>query len=264
MLYYPQLTTGAISQFPVTRSTNLRSVVNQLPSGFSIRLADSGYEKVQWLLQYSSLTDGERSAIESLFEASEGQLSTFTFLDPTANLLMWSEDWTQAVWTPDALLQVMAGVQDPFGGSAAMQLTNTAQTMQEIVQNTSGPSWFLYCYSVYVRSNVPATISLAVAATGQTSLTSVVTGSNWTRVLTSKTLSAQQEGISFGVQIPAGAQVEVFGAQVEAQAEAGPYKKTTDLGGVYASTRFSSDLLTFTADAPNQNSVHTGLISNLN
>ena len=30
MLYYPQLTTGAMSQFPVTRSTNMRTVANQL------------------------------------------------------------------------------------------------------------------------------------------------------------------------------------------------------------------------------------------
>src|SRR5271163_4783597 len=130
MLYYPQLTTGAISQFPVTRNTNMRTVANQLPCGYTIRMADTGTQKVQWQLRYSDLTDGERSSIESLFEAAEGQLNTFTFLDPTGNVLMWSEDWTQAVWTADPLLQVTAGVADPLGGSAAMQLTNTAQTTQ--------------------------------------------------------------------------------------------------------------------------------------
>src|SRR5665213_1781300 len=173
MLYYPQLTTGAVSQFPVTRSTKIRTVSNQLASGSTIRMEDTGAQKVQWRLQYSGLTDGERSSIESLFEASEGQLNTFTFLDPTDNLLMWSEDWTQAVWTADPLLQVTGGVQDPLGGSDAMQLTNTGQTAQQIVQSTSGPSSFRYCYSVYVRSAVPATIGLVVAATGQTSLTEI-------------------------------------------------------------------------------------------
>ena len=78
--------------------------VNQLPSGFTIRMADMGAQKVQWRLRYSSLTDAERSSIESLFEASEGQLNTFTFLDPTDNLLMWSEDWTQAVWTAESAI----------------------------------------------------------------------------------------------------------------------------------------------------------------
>src|ERR1700733_11051509 len=171
VLYYPQLTSGAVSQFPVMRNTNMRTVANQLPSGYTIRMADTGFQKVQWRLRYSALTDGEQASIESLFEASEGQLNTFTFLDPTDNLLMWSEDWTQAVWTADPLLQVTGGVSDPMGGSDAMQLTNTAQTTQQIAQSTAGPSSFVYCFSVYVRSAAPATIQLVAAATGQTSLT---------------------------------------------------------------------------------------------
>ena len=263
MLYYPQLSTGAVSQFPVTRSSNMRTVSNQLASGFSVRMADTGAQKVQWQLRYSSLTDAERAAIESLFESSEGQLNTFTFLDPTDNLLMWSEDWTQSVWTPDPLLQVTSGVADPLGGSAAMQLTNTGQTTQQIIQNTSGPSSFVYCYSVYVRSSVPATIQLVVAATGQVASTAITTGASWTRVTTSGSLSVQQDNVSFGVQLPAGVQVDAFGAQVEAQPGAGLYKKTIDLGGIYPSTRFSSDLLAVTATAPNQHSCQIGLISNL-
>src|SRR5271170_7124501 len=127
MLYYPQLTTGAVSQFPVIRSTNMRTVANQLASGFTIRMTDTGAQKAQWRLRYASLTDGERGSIESLFEAAEGQLNTFTFLDPTDNLLMWSEDWTQPVWVADPLLHVTGGQADPFGGSDAMQLTNTGE-----------------------------------------------------------------------------------------------------------------------------------------
>jgi hypothetical protein len=264
MLYYPQLTTGAISQFPVTRDTNMRTVANQLPSGYTIRMADAGSQKVQWRLRYSGLTDAERSSIESLFEAAEGQLNTFTFLDPIYNLLMWSEDWTQAVWAADPLLQVAGGVPDALGGSDAMQLTNTAQTTQQIIQNTNGPSSFVYCYSVYVRSAVPTTIQLVVTATGQTALTPVTTGASWTRVTASANLSVQQDGVGFGVQLPAGSQVDAFGAQVEAQPGAGLYKKTIDLGGVYSNTRFSTDLLTITETAPNQSSCQVALISSLN
>lgn len=263
MLYYPQLTTGAVSQFPVTRNVEMRTVVNQLPGGFTIRMADQGSQKVQWRLQYSSLTDSERSSIESLFEASEGQLSTFTFLDPTANLLVWSEDWTQTSWTADPLLQVSGGVQDPFGNSDGVQLTNTAQATQQIVQNTAGPSSFLYCFSVYVRSDAPTAVQLVVTTTGQTSFTAVPSGTAWTRVTAQSNFSVQQDGIGFGIQLPPGAQADVFGAQVEAQPEAGVYKKTIDLGGIYSNTRFSSDLLIFTAGAPNQNSCELGLISNL-
>jgi hypothetical protein len=264
MLYYPQLTTGAVSQFPVTRNTNMRAVANQLPSGYTIRMADTGAQKVQWRLQYSALTDGELASIESLFESSEGQLNTFTFLDPTDNLLMWSEDWTQAVWIPDPLLQVTAGIPDPLGGSDAMQLTNTAQTTQQIVQTTNGPSSYVYCYSVYLRSAVPATIQLVVTATGQTVLTPITTGAAWTRVMASGSLLVQQDGIGFGVQLPAGVQVDAFGAQAEAQPGAGLYKKTIDLGGIYMSTRFNSDLLLATATASNQSSCQIDLLSSLN
>jgi hypothetical protein len=168
------------------------------------------------------------------------------------------------VWTADPLLQVSGGVQDPLGGSDAMQLTNTAQTTQQVVQNTNGSSMFVYCFSVYVRSAVPATIQLVVAATGQTTLTAVTTSGTWTRVTVSGSLSVQQNGIAFGVQLPAGVQVEAFGAQVEAQPGAGLYKKTIDLGGVYSKTRFSSDSLSFVATAPNQNSCQIDLISTLN
>ncbi len=264
MLYYPQLTTGAVSQFPVTRSVDMRTVANQLPSGFTIRMSDPGWQKVQWRLGYSGLTDGERSSIENLFDASEGQLNTFTFLDPMANLLAWSEDWTQAVWTASPLLQVTSGAADPFGNSNAMQLTNTGETTQQIVQNIAGPSDFVYCYSVYVQSTVPTTIQLVQITTGQTILTPVIAAASWTRVITPISLSVQQDGIGFGVQLPAGAEVQVFGAQVEAQPEAGLYKETTDLGGVYTNTRFTTDLLTFTANAVNQHSGQVTLISNLN
>lgn len=264
MPYFPQLTTGALSQFPVARSTNMRTVANALPSGFTIRMADVDAQKVQWRLRYSDLTDGERASVETLFEASQGQLNTFTFLDPTDNLLIWSEDWTQAAWTADPLLGVSAGVGDPLGGSDAMQLTNTALTTLQIVQSISASSAFVYCYSVYVRSAAPATIQLVATTTGQTAFTPATTGTVWTRVTTSGSLSVQQPQIAFGVQLPAGVQVDVFGAQVEAQPAAGLYKKTIDLGGVYVNTRFSSDALSFTATAPDQSSCQIDLISSLN
>lgn len=263
MLYYPQLATGSVSQFPVTRRTSIRTISNQLAGGSTIRMSDTGAQKVQWRLRYSSLTDGERSSIENLFEAAEGQLNTFTFLDPTDNLLMWSEDWTQAVWTADPLLQVAGGEQDPLGGNAAMQLTNIAQTTQQIVQTTGGPSSFLYCYSVYVRSDVPAAIQLVVETMGHVSLTAVTTGASWIRATTQGSLSVQQDGVVFGLQLPAGVRVDAFGAQVEAQPAAGLYKKTIDRGGVYSRTRFASDLLTMTADAANQDSCQVELISSL-
>jgi hypothetical protein len=264
MLYYPQFSTGSVAQFPIQRGITMRTIVNRLASGATIRMTDSGCQRAQWQLRYSGLTDDERSSIENLFEAAAGQLNTFVFLDPMANLLAWSEDWSQAVWTPDPLLQVVTGIPDAFGGKGAVQLTNTAQVSQEIIQNTSGPSSYLYTYSLYLRSDVPATVHLLVSSTAQTSLTAVSTGPSWTRAISSGSLGVEEDGVGFGVQLPAGVQVDAFGAQVEAQAGTGLYKKTIDRGGIYQKTRFSSDLLLVTATAPNQNMCEVELLSSLN
>jgi hypothetical protein len=210
-----------------------------------------------------SLTDAEQAAMEQLFEAAEGRLQTFTFLDPTANLLMWSEDWTKQAWARDPLLQLAAGGTDPFGGNGAMQITNTAQTVQEVVQSLSGASWFQYCFSVYLRCDSPSTIQLVQSTSGEVARIAIAVGSAWTRFVKSGSLDAQHDGISFGVELPAGVRINAFGAQVEAQMAPGAYKKTTDHTGVYAKTRFESDSLPITTDAPNQNSCTVNLVSSL-
>ncbi len=226
-------------------------------------MADPGAGLVRWQLQYSSLTDNEWNAIEQLFESAEGRLNTFTFLDPTDNLLMWSEDWTQPVWTADPLVQVVLNIQDPFGGNNAIQITNTSQATGRILQATSGPSGFQYCFSVYVRSDSPATADLVMTSQGRDSLYAISTGPGWNRVVASATLPVQLDGIGFGVQLPAGARIDAFGPQVEAQLAAGPYKKNIDRGGVYSATRFDSDSLVRSTAAPNQNSCTVNLVSQL-
>jgi hypothetical protein len=263
MLYYPQLSTGVVSQLPVSRRTTLRTITNTLPSGDNIRMSDPGSAAIAWQLQYSNLTDAEFLSLETLFQATEGKLTTFTFLDPMDNLLNWSEDWTNAVWAADPLMQVSAGIADPLGGTGAVQLTNTAQTTQRIVQGIAGPSWFQYCCSIYVRSNAPSAIQILFSATGQESLRQVQTGSSWTRAIMAGSLSLQESGISFGLQLPAGASIVAFGAQAEPQPAAGYYKKTTNQAGVYPKTRFDSDSLTQTTSAPDQNSCSVSLLSNL-
>ena len=264
MLYYPQLLSGAVAQFPIERTATLRSIANDCVGGATIRMADAGFQKMQWRLKYASLTNSERASLEGLFEAAEGQLNTFTFLDPTDNLLEWSEDWTQSIWAADPLLHVAGGVSDPFGGTGAIQLTNTASTTQQIVQSVACPSSWRYCFTVYVRSGTPQTIQMMATTTGYSALTTITTGSTWTRAVAIVQFTVLQSGMAFGVQLPAGAQVQVFGAQVEAQPEAGLYKKTTGKGGVYTRAHFASDSLTFSADAPNQNSCQIDLVSTLN
>ena len=263
MLCYPQLTSGAISQFPVTRTASIRTVANQLIGGSTIRMADSGARSVFWQLRYSNLTDVERSSIEALFEAAEGQLTTFTFLDPTDNLLGWSEDFTQPVWRADPLLVLSGGISDPLGGFSATRITNTAQTLQRIIQQAGAPSGLLYCCSVYLKSGVPTPVQLVAGANSQVFAVSATPGTTWSRKTTAVRVADSSDTVYFGVEVPAGVQLDMFGFQVEAQPETGLYKKTFDKGGVYSRTRFSSDTLVFASDAPNQNSATVELISHL-
>jgi hypothetical protein len=253
MLYFPQLTTGSISQFPVTRKNQRRTITNILPDGSDLRMEDSGAAQVTWDLTYTHLTSDEFAGIQQLFEAVEGRLGTFTFLDPTANLLNWTEDFSQSNWTADPLLQTGANVQDPFGGTGAAQMTNTAQIPQQIRQTIAAPSSFRYCFSVYLRSEAPCMVAMIPASQAE-SQGSFAVGSTWTRAITSVKLASQQDGITFGLELPAGCSVAVFGPQVEAQLGAGSYKKTTNLAGVYTNSRFDSDALALTATGPNQHS----------
>src|SRR5271165_3961217 len=263
MFYYPQLTSGSVSQYPVARAMNLRTITNQMLGGDTIRAFDSGAGTVRWQLQYAGLTDAEWSSIDQLFEAVEGQLTTFTFLDPTDNLLLWSEDWTQAPWVADPLIALAGGIADPLGATNAMQITNTAQTTQRVMQPTGGPSEFQYALSVYLKADAPCTIDLAVSTTGQDWTAPVNVGTRWARASVSVALSTTQDGVHFGIQLPVGFRVYAFGAQVEAQLAAGPYKKTIDLAGVYSTARFDSDSLSRISTAPNQNSGVVKLMSEL-
>src|SRR5947209_15967438 len=142
MLHFPQLTTGSVSQYPVSRQSQRRTVTNTLMDGSDLRVEDQPADQVSWHLAYSHLTSNEVAAIQLLFDTVEGRLNTFTFIDPTDNLLKWTEDLGQSVWTTDPLLQASAGLSDPFGLTGAAQLTNTAQTSQRVVQTISAASWY--------------------------------------------------------------------------------------------------------------------------
>jgi len=131
------------------------------------------------------------------------------------------------------------------------------------MQNIAGASWFQYCFSVYLRSDVSSVIQMVASAGGQNSFTAISTGPAWVRAIASGSLTIQQDGVAFGVQLAEGASIQAFGPQVEAQTAASQYKKTIDLGGVYSNTRFDSDSLTLTTDAPNQNSGTVSLYSSL-
>jgi len=53
--------------------------------------------------------------------------------------------------------------------------------------------------------------------------------------------------VTFGAELAAGASVDLFGMQLEAEPGVSDYKRTGASGGVYAKARFAEDELAVTA-----------------
>jgi len=263
VLYFPQLHSGAVSQYPMSKNTVTRTISNLLEDGGTIRMSDGGAAQVSWRLTFSGLSTAEWNAIEQLFEAVQGSLSTFTFLDPTGNLLSWSEDYRQAVWTVDPLVVFGPGNPGPFSGTNGTRVTNTAQANQRFMQHISGPGCYQYCFSAYLRANAQQTVSLILSSSRALTERSCTVTPQWTRFILSANLQTSDDGIAFGISLGPGASVDLFGPQVEPQPGAGKYKKTVDRSGVYTNCRFSDDSLTLSTQGLNQHSATIRLVSNL-
>ena len=130
----------------------MRTVVNAAADGSRVVYADTTGGTVQWRLKYTDLSDTELDALQTFHAAAEGSLNAFTFLDPAANLLSWSEDLANACWTVAPLMNLSGGVTDANGGTAAWHVNNTGAGPQSVTQTLNAPAGYLYCFSVYVRS----------------------------------------------------------------------------------------------------------------
>ena len=255
MLIYPQLATGALSQFPVQKRRRLRTVANTSLDGRPIKLADPGAEITEWQLAYAGLTDDEVAALQEFFAATEGTLNSSTFLDPTANLFAWSDKLDNAAWAKEPFLLVAGGIADPAGGTNAWHLTDSGGGAQNISQTLSAPAGYLYCFSVFARSPQPTAATL-LHGTNRAART---LGTNWSRIVLTASGDASAESIAFGMELPAGGSADVFGLQVEPQAGASVYKATTT-GGVYENARFRDDLLSITTTGVNCHSATVNII----
>ena len=255
MLVYPQLATGALSQFPVQKRRRLRTVVNTSLDGRAIKLADPGAETTEWQLAYAGLTDDEVAALQQFFAATEGTLNGFTFLDPTGNLFAWSDKLDNAAWAKDPFFSIAGGIADPAGGTNAWHLTNSGAGAQNICQTLSAPAGYVYCLSAFARSPQPATATLMHGS----NRADRILGTNWSRIALTASGDALAESIAFGLELQAGVSADVFGMQVEPQGGASLYKATIT-GGVYEDARFRDDVLSITTTGVNRHSATVNII----
>jgi hypothetical protein len=217
-------------------------------------LADAGAEFSQWQLTYQNLADAEGDILQQFFATCEGQLTAFTFLDPLANLLAWSEALDQAVWETSSLLQMTAGIADPKGGSAATRLTNPTGAYLTLQQTINAPGWFTYCVSLYVRSQSSGSVSVLLQAGTVSTNRSYAPSAGWNRIQLGGSLNTTATSLSAGIVIPAGQAVDVFGLRLEPQPAASIYKRSLSASGVYANAHFGGDAFAYTTSGPNRHS----------
>jgi hypothetical protein len=243
MLYFPQLSSGALTQYPISKQRSFRTIANATADGRTIKAPDYGSAEIAWEMRHSGLTDDELAELKTLFQAAEGRLNHFTFLDPMSNLLMWSEDPNAVAWTRGPLLNATP-TNDPLGTLRASRISNTGAADQSLEQPLSAPGWFQYCFSAHVKSGAPARIELYRLAGGQIDSASADVDSSWRRVvLSGRFANSTEESVVFGIRLAPGETIDVFGLQVEAQVNPSAYKPSTTRTGVYSNARFSEDTL---------------------
>ncbi|MBC8164666.1 MAG: hypothetical protein H7Y20_02205 [Bryobacteraceae bacterium] len=254
-LCYPQLSTGASAQFPLSKTTSTRTVMNRLGDGSTIRLADPDSGSCEWELQYRGLSAVERTSLEEFFKVVEGRLLTFLFLDPCGNLLAWSDEPDRADWSADPLLRVeqSAGI---------TQITNTAQTRQTLKQSIDIPGWNRYCFSGQIKSaSGSPDVRLFLENSDGHIETSISAATDWQQGICSGDLEGAAETITCGISIPAGAVVKLRHLQLQAQGSASGYRVSTSKNGIFRKTRFDDDTLAFQADGIDNYSTLIRLIS---
>ncbi len=252
MLFFPQLASGTLVQYPLTKRRTFRTIVNELAGGGSLKLMDPNAAKVVWELRFEALRDAERQALETFFESVEGRLGEFVWLDPTGNLLRYSDALSETVWTRGPLLEATAGIGDPEGGTRATRLHNAGAAAQALQQTVAAPGWFHYCFSMYLRSEAGAEVNVYRTSGSAAQQETHRAGREWRRVALGGTSGSAAESVTFGLSVAPGGTVEVYGLQAEAQPAASAYRRTASAGAVYSGARFDQDTLAFTTNGPEE------------
>jgi hypothetical protein len=258
MSFYPQLGSGAVTQFPFRRTRQWRAITNQLESGEQIAVSDSAGGEMSWSLQYEDLTNSEVQAISDLFDQSQGQFGAFTFVDPMANLLGWSENLSNAAWQSTEL-SLAGGAPDPLGTQRATVISNYAAGPISFSQTLGISGDYVSCFSAYVRASSSQTIALQ----RDRQQTAITVTTQWKRIFLSGKGTPGAAQSTFSIVLAPGQEIGVFGLQAEAQPWPSAYKPTSAAAGIYEETYFAGAELTVTAKSMGLSRASINLISRI-
>lgn len=252
MRFFPELMSGAAAQFPWRRTIGYRVVRNRFPAGEEINYGDASFETRRWELPLTDLEDSEWQAICDLFEETDGRRMSFTFVEPGANLLAWSESVDQAVWAKSSGVSVNAGQPDPVGGLAATNLS--ASGSWTVSQAMAAPASRTFAASAWLKCSASGSSVGFSDGAGQSKQLQISGDNVWRLYELSWRQTSAAEQIIFQISGPGGATVGAYGLQVEPQLGRSSYKRTKGQCGVFADAYFDQDSLEQSLTAPNQNS----------
>jgi hypothetical protein len=194
-------------------------------------------------MELHGLSESEAGAIEGLFEECEGRRTSFTFVDPTANLLAATDDGTSTLWKKGPGAVVTGGVAGVNGAVGGFRISNQGASWSGVWQAAAIPEQMTYCVSAWLRSAGGGRARLRIGQTARV----VQAGSEWKQAWVSGT-SGETGAVEFAIEAEAGAQVEVWGPQAEAQVAPSEHKRNRGRGGWYSRARFSEDNLSLAAE----------------
>jgi len=92
---FPLLKTGAVAQYPATKTTQYSTFVVRFMDGSDQRYRQYTPTLTRWSIKLNLLDEGELHALEQFFASQQGSFGTFSFTDP----------WTQTVYPNCSLAQ---------------------------------------------------------------------------------------------------------------------------------------------------------------
>lgn len=82
MSAFPKLCSGAVTQYPATRSLAYSTRVLRFVDGSEQRFPETRGVLHSWVIRLNSISESELRAVEEFFEARQGALDDFEFTDP--------------------------------------------------------------------------------------------------------------------------------------------------------------------------------------
>lgn len=249
-LFFPQLSVGAVAQYPIRKTRTYRTITNTLADGRLILYPDPSARRVQWELTYANLTIDDIQALQNHYRLCNGQLQTFTFLDPTGNLFTQSEALSKSPWLQQSQISVNLAGNDAPIPQTTFTLTNGGQASADLYQSFTLPANYVYSLSLYVRTSQPSQIGLFRRGSSVQESKQFVCGSSWQRVCLSGALPDRSLTLDAGITLSAGQQIEVCGLQFEPQVAPSDYRPTGSHSGLYPTARYGMNEMLISADAP--------------